>query len=306
MKLFYNILTLTFALCLYFPIIRGVIRYNIDISLTKRKRKKLERKQSFSEWLFYKRYTNIISKFQLIWYYSSVVIYAVFLVATIISHICGYTDFGRVLLYAYYVANAILLVFFGVELFFDRLRINKTKRENDTNSTSYKQKNNFILYSILGQAIILFFFLPLLYLNKPISVDDCISAQIVVEEKEYNRTYNGHKHEILSNGNRFVFLHRSAFGENIPKENYEALQVGSHMDILYVRAVGLSGEQNLIVEAQSGSLYYLEFDTYNSQQEKIFASILLIFLIIESIFLLSVIFDIVSKKSSVNKSITDL
>lgn len=112
MDLFYSILALTLALFLFFFLARGVIRMYIDASLKKRARKRLAKDQSFLEWFFYKRYRDVIAKTQLVWYYSIMVLYALFLLGTIAFALAGITGRASALIEGYFTLNGIVLVGF--------------------------------------------------------------------------------------------------------------------------------------------------------------------------------------------------
>ena len=118
MDLFYQILALTLSFVLMFFLVRGVLRIYIDSTLKKRQRKKFAKNQSFSEWFFYKRYKDILTKPKLFLYYSLFVLYVIFLTVIIILYLTGNQTVGNKIIWAYFCFYGLYLTTSRVTLKF--------------------------------------------------------------------------------------------------------------------------------------------------------------------------------------------
>ena len=139
---------------------------------------------------------------------------------------------------------------------------------------------------VLTQIVILLLFLWGIYESKPVKMEDCTSEKIVVEDKEYARKlfgeYNCYVSYLKSD---YVFPNLGVLGDYTSKELYEIIQIGETMEILYTKRLGIWGCQNLILDAESETGEYLDFDLYNQQKGKAFTAMIVIFSIVELIFL---------------------
>ena len=112
MNLFFQILGLTLNLVLMFFLIRGVIKLYIDSVLDKRTRKSLAKNPSFDEWFFYKRYTAVLPKYFMWWYFANMALYILFVIIVVISYFLRMHHIGPDIIKIYFMGDATLLIAF--------------------------------------------------------------------------------------------------------------------------------------------------------------------------------------------------
>lgn len=88
MKLFEFLLAIISWCSMIFFLMRLTNRVYINRVLRKGTRKRLAKKQSFKEWFFYTRYTEIMPKLKFVWYYGN-------FVAAIISIVLGIVFYSQ-------------------------------------------------------------------------------------------------------------------------------------------------------------------------------------------------------------------
>ena len=110
MYMFNYILATTLNFLLMFFMNRGMLWLYLYSILRKRERKRLAKNQSFKEWFFYKRYTDIIPKIRLVCYYANFALYPLSIIAVIVGQITGIQEIGTTALHLYFQLEAIPLV----------------------------------------------------------------------------------------------------------------------------------------------------------------------------------------------------
>lgn len=83
---------LTLSFLLFFFLLRLTIAILIGYLLNNSNRRKRRKGQSFLDWLFYRRYSDVIPKSFKVWYYSLFIVYVVFSIVTIILDSVGMDD----------------------------------------------------------------------------------------------------------------------------------------------------------------------------------------------------------------------
>ena len=77
--------------------------------------------------------------------------------------------------------------------------------------------------------------------------------------------------------------------------------IGESLDISYITRYGFSGKYNLIVNAESETNVYLDYDAYTARNENAFVGVIIICSIFETVFLsffvLCIIFNLKDLKS---------
>jgi hypothetical protein len=110
-----DLIILLLSFILIFFITRGCIRFYIDSSLPKRKRHKLERNTTFTDWLLYKKYRDILPTPLLIYYFSIFVTFLISAVLIVIFHINDMSEFNRYVLSIYFYGNGMAdVLIFGI------------------------------------------------------------------------------------------------------------------------------------------------------------------------------------------------
>lgn len=158
-------------------------------------------------------------------------------------------------------------------------------RKTNVNIKRIKFVKRMLIKFILGQIVILLVFVLLFQESKPIDINSCTNTRIIVEDKEYTRVYQEYKCRIFSNGIRYDFYNTGSSGKYTSKELYEKIVIGEILDISYINRYGFFGKYNLIVDAKDETNIYLDFNSYNLQKEKANISVIIMFSIIELVFL---------------------
>ena len=125
----------------------------------------------------------------------------------------------------------------------------------------------------------------LLYESSPINMDDCASQKIIVQAREYKRVYGEHVCQISSNGAIYWFPNLGMFEKYSSRELYEEMEPGKSLDITYTEGRNFFAKHNLIVDARSESTIYLDFGTYNNEKGKLVVAVIIMFSVIELVFL---------------------
>ena len=139
-----------------------------------------------------------------------------------------------------------------------------------------------------------------IYTNPSIVEDECISGQIVVEDKllSVSRTRRGSTKNfyVYSNGCCYRFANPNS--ENYSNsELYEKIAIGEKLDIIYTEySVFYSRADYSIVAAKSQNDTYLNFDTVIEAYEGVNLVVMIIFIILEIILLSVFIVIIINKR----------
>ena len=137
----------------------------------------------------------------------------------------------------------------------------------------------------LVQIFIILLFMLCFYSSRPIDIDDCTKSQIAVEDKIYVRNIHEYTCRIFANGSRYDFPNIGHFGEYTTKEIYDNIEIGELLDVIVIEKNDLFGKYNLIVEAVNKNDQYLDFELYNVQKEMAFVSVIVLFSVLELVFL---------------------
>ena len=145
-------------------------------------------------------------------------------------------------------------------------------------------------YSILIESIIILCFVIAIYQSEPIDINDCTNERIVVNDKQYKYIPMSRKYkcQVVSNGIKYDFPHMGISFEYSTRELFETISIGESLDITYTKRYGFWGSYILIIDARNDSNVYLDAAFFNSNKEKALVSFIIIFSIIELIFLFCV------------------
>ena len=148
------------------------------------------------------------------------------------------------------------------------------------NTKQVKLLRRILMIFSASQIVIFALFFLLLRESRPIEISDCQSARIVIDDKSYERVYGEYRCRIFHNGIQYDFANMGR-GEYSARELYENLEFGNEVNISYVNKYSIFGKYYLIVDARDDKAVYFNFDLYNSQKEKAFCSVIVLFFIIE-------------------------
>ena len=153
-----------------------------------------------------------------------------------------------------------------------------------------KRHNCIILLRILFcQILIAVFFVMGFGASKPPAPEQCVSADIAVEDKAIVsipgiRRANDYKCLIHHAGQEYYF-DGGATGKYSYREFYQAVEVGDHLKIVYVNKTGIWGNYSLIIDARNDKEVYMDMDTYLEGQQTSFVIFCVIFAVIEILFI---------------------
>lgn len=108
--MFNDLIALLFSLLLFFLLTRGIVMYYISCFLPKRKRKNIQKNTcTFVEWITYKKYIDYLPKSILVYYFSIFATFFLSIVLTLLLHISGMPELGKVVLRVYFLTNSVIL-----------------------------------------------------------------------------------------------------------------------------------------------------------------------------------------------------
>ena len=146
---------------------------------------------------------------------------------------------------------------------------------------------------MLVQLTILFFFFMCFASSRIIDINDCHKEKICVTNIDYQAGYREYKLFIYANEFRYDFPNLGIFSEYTNRELYEIINVGDVLQITYIKRQGFFCEYNLLVDVRNESKIYLDFDLYNDQKKNASEGLIVLFLLVEFVFLLIVMSDII-------------
>ena len=166
-------------------------------------------------------------------------------------------------------------------------------RKTNLNIKRRKFTRQIIMSFVLGQITIFLLWGSLLYMSQPVNLSECTTRKIMVENIEYEHIYQEHVCRISSNGIQYEFPSLGIWGKYSSADYYEEMKPGKILEITYTSDRSFFRKYNLIVDARNESTIYLNFDSYNNQKEKAFIATIVIFSIIELVFLTILICKVV-------------
>lgn len=175
-----------------------------------------------------------------------------------------------------------------------------------------KRIKRHALIFVLIQIVIFQFFVPsLLRQFPPITLEDTKRAVIVVEEVNFEEVYHRtYRLEIKSSGLTYRFPLDCSDDEYSIYELRDTISIGEVIEIRYIEYQIAFGKRLDIVDARADSKVYRIFDVYKHRRESAFYFGLILFLIIEVVYILilykvlsieGVVFDV---KKLLSKSLT--
>lgn len=168
------------------------------------------------------------------------------------------------------------------------------KKQNNLKS---KTTARFLIKCILIQVAILLFFSYAFYHSMPINANDCISKEIVIEDKEYVRAFYEDKCYVFCDDIKYEYANLGMFGKYSHFEFYESINIGQTLDIVYTERFGLLGKYNYIVGAKDDTNVYLDFESYNSSKQIGFGFMIAIFFLFEVIYVAVLLLTIFVNKN---------
>ena len=167
-------------------------------------------------------------------------------------------------------------------------------RKTNKNTERAEFLKKALIYSVVIQASILLFFIPLYLHNQPTKSEDCENIVVTVEDVSYVRGYRDSNCHIFSQGVEYEFPNYGIFAEEYTgKELSEVISVGESVNIRFVKKIWLFGSYNYIVDARNENNVYLDYDTYFAQAQGGCIGIIILFSIFELLFLAGLIFSFV-------------
>ena len=159
-------------------------------------------------------------------------------------------------------------------------------RKTNKNIRRAKLIKQMIIKFALTQISVFLIFAGLFYESKPYKRSDSVNVTIIVEEKEYyTRLYSERYFRVFSDEVRYDFPNLGITGEFTSYELYQEIQTGESLNVSYVTKYGLLGKYKLVLDARSNESIYLDFDFYNTQKEKAFTAVKILFIVVELIVL---------------------
>ena len=168
-------------------------------------------------------------------------------------------------------------------------------RKTNTNIKCLRYLKRFILCFVLGHVILVYLFLKCLNGTKPIQIESCKVDVILVEDTEYYHSRDS-SCIIYSAGSKYVFPNLGIFTKYSSREFYETIEAGDSLSITYTGKT-----HHTIVDARDDQEVYLDIESYNLDKKKARVGVLVIFLILEIIFLSILVGNIISNRKMLKR-----
>jgi len=157
-------------------------------------------------------------------------------------------------------------------------------------------KNNNIR-KILGWVIIQISIVSLFIVGvqnaAPINPNNGKHISVIVENTQYYRTLFSmdNNFSIYSDGIEYQFPSLGIFSESSSRKLYESIEIGDKIEVVYIERYHWFQKKNLVIDAKDTTTTYLTREFYNSQKEVAFVGYIIIFIIIEMLFLFSLLIN---------------
>ena len=148
-----------------------------------------------------------------------------------------------------------------------------------------------LTFAILAQLALVLLFTMLFSESKPLSLDDCSTATVVVDETEYVRELGKYKLRIIADGKIYEFPDSGIFGGYNLRELYYSISRGETVTLSYTDGYYFGERYNLIADAR-GNEVYLDFAEYNADRSVTSFAVMISFLRIELVLAAAVIVGI--------------
>lgn len=151
-------------------------------------------------------------------------------------------------------------------------------------SSSEKKILRMVIVFVLIQSVIAFAFVHMLSSSQQVNVNQTKQIDIIVEDKDYYRVPREYWLFVVSNSTEYLFMGRSSNKEYSVSELYESISKGDKLSLRYSETNTIWGKVNLVVDARSETETYRNIDEYNHAKKGVPAFVIIIFFIIELIF----------------------
>lgn len=158
-----------------------------------------------------------------------------------------------------------------------------------------------IVFTLI-QVFIVFLFIRMLNESKPIDLQHTKQIDITVEEIMYERVISEYRFSICAGSAKYSFANSGAFSEYSSRELYESISVGDQISIIYYEKRNILNKSNWVADARTEAKVYRSFEEYNKHRQGVATIAIIIFSIIELLFIGIVSIYVILNKSVFRKS----
>lgn len=152
-------------------------------------------------------------------------------------------------------------------------------------STSEKKLIRTVLVYVLIQSLIVLAFMSMFRASHPVNIQDTKQIDITVEDTYYISIPKHSQLVVVATSGKYSFVNYSRFDEYSANEIYESISKGDKLSLTYYEGYSIVGKINRVVAAQTENETYRSLQGYIRGHQGLPAIIVLIFSIIEFVFI---------------------
>ena len=152
-------------------------------------------------------------------------------------------------------------------------------------STAEKGLIRSVLIVILVQVLIILLFINTWKRSHPIDIADAKKVEVTVDDTYYLSLHRSSRLIIVSDGVEYWIESRIFSGETSAGRLYDTISKGDKLSLIYCERTRLFwGNVNMVYDARTETEVYRSLEVYNRKQENVPIFVIIVFSIIELIF----------------------
>ena len=169
------------------------------------------------------------------------------------------------------------------------MKMSKSKKRRFANRVKRNLKNlnkRAIVCAVIVQVLLIVVFADTITESRPIDIEDTKQVTITVEKTKRISGSKGPKWFIVySDSDKYYFTEFGIFGKYSNRELEGNISVGDELTLTYFEHFHIFNNRNLVVEASNENQVFRTLEEYNEQYSGVNIVAIIIFVILEIIFL---------------------
>ena len=154
----------------------------------------------------------------------------------------------------------------------------------------------------LVQLLIVFAFIRMFNIGQPISTDDTMQTDIIVDDIYLISTRKNQWLVIIADSEKYLIESHSTFDTYSVEELNKSISKGDKLSLSYYESYNIFGKANVIVDARTATENYRTLEEFNHAKQGLPVFVVILFSIIEVVFV-GIIFVFVWLYYSIFKSV---